>query len=100
MKAHTSEGRNIAGDPRYFAPSAWMQLTHGYRWGGTGQGAGGGEGELRGGRGWSSFEKEERRGLKAQVISSRAGKCNGMLRTQQGYECYEEQCSFNFFKIF
>lgn len=26
-----SQGRNIAGDPRYFAPSAWMQLTHGYR---------------------------------------------------------------------
>ncbi|CAJ1460503.1 unnamed protein product [Effrenium voratum] len=25
-------GRNIAGDPRYFAPSAWMQLTHGYRY--------------------------------------------------------------------
>lgn len=25
------QGRNIAGDPRYFAPSAWMQLTHGYR---------------------------------------------------------------------
>lgn len=27
-----SQGRNIAGDPRYFAPSAWMQLTHGYRY--------------------------------------------------------------------
>lgn len=29
---HEWKGRNIAGDPRYFAPSAWMQLTHGYRY--------------------------------------------------------------------
>eukprot|EP00931_Biecheleriopsis_adriatica_P005572 TRINITY_DN107071_c0_g1_i1.p1 TRINITY_DN107071_c0_g1~~TRINITY_DN107071_c0_g1_i1.p1 ORF type:complete len:741 (+),score=146.71 TRINITY_DN107071_c0_g1_i1:43-2223(+) len=30
---HTEwHGRNIAGDPRYFAPSAWMQLTHGHRY--------------------------------------------------------------------
>ncbi|CAE8641877.1 unnamed protein product, partial [Polarella glacialis] len=26
------QGRNIAGDPRYFSPSAWMQLTYGYKY--------------------------------------------------------------------
>lgn len=25
-------GRNIAGDPRYFSPAAWMQLTHGFKY--------------------------------------------------------------------
>lgn len=29
---HEWHGRNIAGDPRYFSPAAWMQLTHGFKY--------------------------------------------------------------------